>query len=54
MTHWMTGVCETNGINIHYLRTGRAKPPLLLLHGLTGAEPAGLLWRALSTVNTMW
>ena len=35
MTNWMTGVCETNRINIHYLRTGRAKPPLVLLHGLT-------------------
>src|SRR5882757_5456321 len=36
MTNWMTEVCETNGINIHYLRTGKAKPPVVLLHGLTG------------------
>ncbi len=33
---WITGACETNGINVHYLRTGGAKPPLILLHGLTG------------------
>lgn len=33
---WRAGVCETNGISIHYLRTGGAKPPLILLHGLLG------------------
>ncbi|HLJ86899.1 MAG TPA: alpha/beta hydrolase [Candidatus Angelobacter sp.] len=35
----MTGVCDTGGAHIHYLRTattGRTKPPLVLLHGLTG------------------
>ena len=36
MTDWMRGVCNTNGIHIHYLRTGGCKPPLVLLHGLTG------------------
>ena len=41
MTNWVTGVCETNGIGMHYLRTGRAKPPLVLLHGLTGS---GACW----------
>jgi pimeloyl-ACP methyl ester carboxylesterase len=41
MTNWMTGVCETNGINIYYLRTGGSKPPLVLLHGLTGS---GACW----------
>jgi N-formylmaleamate deformylase len=41
MTKWMTGVCETNGINIYYLRTGRAKPPVVLLHGLSGS---GACW----------
>jgi N-formylmaleamate deformylase len=41
-TNWMTGLCQTNGVNIHYLRTGgRAKPPLVLLHGLTGS---GACW----------
>ncbi len=28
-------ICEANGIAIHYLRTGGAKPPIVLLHGLT-------------------
>jgi N-formylmaleamate deformylase len=41
MTDWMTGVCETNGIDIHYQRTGGSKPPLVLLHGLTGS---GACW----------
>jgi N-formylmaleamate deformylase len=41
MTNWVTGVCETNGIDIHYLRTGGSKPPLVLLHGLTGS---GACW----------
>jgi pimeloyl-ACP methyl ester carboxylesterase len=41
MTNWVNGVCETNGIDIHYLRTGRSKPPLVLLHGLTGS---GACW----------
>jgi len=27
MTNWMTGVCEADGANIHYLRTGGARPP---------------------------
>lgn len=36
MTSWSTGVCEPDGVHIHYLRTGGAKPPLVLLHGLTG------------------
>lgn len=29
-------ICETGGVSIHYLRTGGSKPPLILLHGLTG------------------
>jgi N-formylmaleamate deformylase len=37
MTHWTSGVCEANGINIHYLRTGGHKPPVIPLHGLTGS-----------------
>jgi len=35
MTDWNKAVCETNGINIHYTRTGGGKPTLVLLHGLT-------------------
>jgi pimeloyl-ACP methyl ester carboxylesterase len=34
MTKWTTGTCQANGINIHYLRTGGNKPPIVLLHGL--------------------
>jgi N-formylmaleamate deformylase len=45
MTNWMSGVCEANGINIHYLRTGGCRPPLVLLHGLTGS---GASWTPLA------
>jgi N-formylmaleamate deformylase len=34
-------ICETNGIAIHYERTGGANPPIVLLHGLTGS---GATW----------
>lgn len=34
MAGWATGTCEANGIDIHYLRTGGDKPPVVLLHGL--------------------
>lgn len=34
MANWAEGICETNGIDIHYLRTGGDKPPVVLLHGL--------------------
>ncbi len=36
MTEWISSTCKSNGINIHYTRTGGTKPPLILLHGLTG------------------
>ncbi len=45
MTSWTTGLCEANGINIHYLRTGGSNPPLILLHGLTGN---GACWTPLT------
>ncbi|MCC7448478.1 MAG: alpha/beta hydrolase [Anaerolineae bacterium] len=45
MTNWTSVVLEVNGINIHYLRTGGAKPPLVLLHGLTGS---GACWSPLA------
>jgi pimeloyl-ACP methyl ester carboxylesterase len=35
MPDWSTAICETNGINIYYTRTGGSKPPLILIHGLT-------------------
>jgi pimeloyl-ACP methyl ester carboxylesterase len=33
---WTSGDCEANGVRIRYLRTGGAKPPIVLLHGLIG------------------
>jgi N-formylmaleamate deformylase len=42
---WLTGFLETNGINLHYLRTGGDKPPLILLHGLTAN---GACWTPLA------
>ena len=34
MADWTTDTCVVNGINVHYLRTGGDKPPVVLLHGL--------------------
>jgi N-formylmaleamate deformylase len=45
MTNWTSGICEANGIAIHYLRTGGSKPPVVLLHGLTGS---GACWSSLA------
>ncbi len=45
MTGWNTGNCATNGINIHYTRTGGSKPPLIMLHGLTAN---GACWSAVA------
>jgi N-formylmaleamate deformylase len=45
MTSWVKGVCQAAGANIHYLRTGGAGPPLVLLHGLTGN---GACWSPLA------
>lgn len=47
MTRWITETCQTNGINIHYLRTGGHKPPVVLLHGLT---MNGACWTPLAQV----
>ena len=45
MADWSTAICETNGINLHYPRTGGNKPPLVLLHGLM---TNGLCWTGLA------
>lgn len=45
MTNWTTAVCTANGIDIHYLRTGGDKPPVVLLHGLSGN---GACWSPLA------
>lgn len=47
MTDWNIAVCKTNGINIHYTRTGGDKPTLVLLHGLTAN---GACWTGLAHV----
>ena len=47
MTYWNTAVCETNGINIYYTRTGGNKPPLIMLHGLM---TNGVCWTGLARV----
>lgn len=45
MAEWHTASCETNGINIHYTRTGGNKLPLVLLHGLLAS---GACWTPLA------
>jgi N-formylmaleamate deformylase len=38
---WQSGDVETNGIKLHYTRTGGDKPALVLAHGVTDS---GLCW----------
>ncbi len=45
MAEWRAAICETNGIRMHYTRTGVGKPPLILLHGLTAN---GLCWTVIA------
>ncbi|MBF5041674.1 alpha/beta hydrolase [Aggregicoccus sp. 17bor-14] len=45
MATWSNGSCETNGVRLHFLRTGGAKPPVVLLHGLMGS---GACWTLLA------
>ncbi len=45
MTSWTSGICNANGIHVHYLRTGGCKPPLVLLHGLAAD---GACWTPLA------
>ena len=33
MDAWPSGFVETNGVRLHYLRSGGPKPPILLAHG---------------------
>ncbi len=44
---WNTGTSKTNGIHIHYTRTGRNRLSIILLHGLTAN---GLCWTTLAGV----
>ena len=41
MSSWQSGYVEANGNRLHYTRTGGAKPPLVLAHGVTDD---GLCW----------
>jgi len=34
MTNWTAKTFKSNGVDLHYLRTGGDKPPVILLHGL--------------------
>ena len=45
MANWTSAICETNGIRMHYSRTGGSKPPLVLLHGLAAN---GLCWSVIA------
>jgi pimeloyl-ACP methyl ester carboxylesterase len=41
MTDWFSGDVIANGIRLHYYRTGRDLPPLVLSHGVTDS---GMCW----------
>ena len=44
---WQSGDIETNGIRMHYHRTGGDKPALVLSHGATDS---GLCWTRVARV----
>jgi N-formylmaleamate deformylase len=41
MQGWDSGDVQTNGIRLHYYRTGGDKPPVVMAHGITDS---GLCW----------
>ena len=41
MSNWQSNKIETNGLTMHYTRTGGDKPPLVLAHGFSDD---GLCW----------
>lgn len=47
MSRWSAGSVQTNGITMHYYRTGGLLPPLVLAHGLTDN---GLCWKPIANV----
>jgi len=48
MREWTEGDVDSNGVNIHFYRTGQSeKPPLVLAHGLTDN---GLCWARVASV----
>jgi len=44
---WQAGFVETNGIQLHYTRTGGNKPPFILVHGFSDD---GLCWSAVAEI----
>ena len=52
MRQWVSATVMANGIRIHYTRTGRDLPPLILLHGITDN---GLCWtRVARALEAEW
>lgn len=47
MAGWQEGKVETNGVHLHYTRTGGDKTPIVLAHGLTDN---GLAWSRLAHI----
>jgi pimeloyl-ACP methyl ester carboxylesterase len=47
MASWPAGDIEVNGLRLHYTRTGGAKPPVVLAHGVTDD---GLCWTPVAEV----
>lgn len=45
MVSWQEGDVQTNGIRLHYYRSGGEGPPVVLLHGITDS---GLCWPRVS------
>jgi pimeloyl-ACP methyl ester carboxylesterase len=45
---------NANGTNIHHYRTGGAKPPLVLLHGITDSGLCWPDWCDTSVTSTIW
>jgi pimeloyl-ACP methyl ester carboxylesterase len=45
MSDWTDGYVQAKGIRLHYWRTGGAKPPVVLAHGITDN---GLCWSRLA------
>jgi pimeloyl-ACP methyl ester carboxylesterase len=45
--NWQSAFVATNGIRLHYTRTGGAKPPIVLAHGVTDD---GLCWSPVAEV----
>jgi len=54
---WQEGDVTTNGVRLHYYRTGGGKPPIMLSHGITTTGSAGREWRkrwSLTTTSSWW